>query len=60
MKEKMQLRNSTAEFLIFTQQADESTIEVRVEHEAVWLTPNISYPLHVVLTGSTAFMVPLT
>ena len=28
MKEKLQIRNSTAEFLIFTKQAGESTIEV--------------------------------
>ena len=39
MKEKkLQIRNSTAEFLIFTKQAGESTIEVRVEDETVWLT----------------------
>jgi hypothetical protein len=38
MKEnKLQIRNSTAEFLIFTKQAGEGTIEVRVEDETVWL-----------------------
>lgn len=32
------IRNSTAEFLIFTSQAGENSIEVRVEGETVWLT----------------------
>jgi hypothetical protein len=42
MKEKKhQIRNSTAEFLIFTKQAGESTIEVRVEDETVWLTQKL-------------------
>jgi len=35
---KLQIRNSTAEFLIFTRQADEDGIEVRVAEETVWLT----------------------
>ncbi len=35
---KKQIRNSTTEFLIFTSQAGENTIEVRVEDETVWLT----------------------
>ncbi len=35
---KLQIRNSTAEFLIFTSQADENTIEVMVQDETVWLT----------------------
>ena len=34
----LQIRNSTAEFLIFTKQAGESSIEVRVEGETVWLS----------------------
>ncbi|NVN98199.1 MAG: virulence RhuM family protein [Geobacteraceae bacterium] len=38
---KLQIRNSTAEFLIFTRQAGESTIEVRVEDETVWLTQKL-------------------
>lgn len=38
-EDKMKLvRNSTAEFLIFTAQAGERTIEVRYEDETVWLT----------------------
>ena len=32
------IRNSTAEFLIFTSQAGEDGIEVRVQDENVWLT----------------------
>ena len=35
---KLQIRNSTAEFLIFTRQAGEDGIEVRVAEETVWLT----------------------
>ncbi len=39
MSSKMKLiRNSTAEFLIFTAQAGETSIEVRYEDETVWLT----------------------
>ena len=37
-EKKLQIRNSTAEFLIFTRQAGEDGIEVRVEEETVWLT----------------------
>lgn len=37
----LQIRNSTAEFLIFTSQANENTIEVRVEDETVWLTQKL-------------------
>ncbi|MDF2546320.1 MAG: cell filamentation protein Fic [Anaerosolibacter sp.] len=37
-KNSLQIRNSTAEFLIFTSQANENTIEVRVEDETVWLS----------------------
>ena len=38
MDKNLQIRNSTAEFLIFTSQAGESSIEVKVEDETVWLT----------------------
>lgn len=38
---KLQIRNSTAEFLIFTRQAGESGIEVRVAEETVWLTQKL-------------------
>jgi hypothetical protein len=37
-KKSLQIRNSTAEFLIFTSQAGENTIEVMVQDETVWLT----------------------
>ena len=37
----IQIRNSTAEFLIFTKQAGENSIEVRVEDETVWLTQKL-------------------
>ena len=36
-----QIRNSTAEFLIFTSQNKEDSIEVKVFDETVWLTQNI-------------------
>jgi hypothetical protein len=38
---KFQIRNSTAEFLIFTAQAGENGIEVRLEDETVWLTQKL-------------------
>jgi hypothetical protein len=38
---KLQIRNSTAEFLVFTAQAGESSIEVRVADETVWLTQKL-------------------
>lgn len=36
-----QIRNSTAEFMIFTSQAGKNTKEVRVEDETVWLTQKL-------------------
>jgi len=41
MSKKLHIRNSTAEFLVFTRQAGESGIEVRVEDETVWLTQKL-------------------
>jgi hypothetical protein len=38
---KLMIRNSTAEFLIFTSQAGKDGIEVRVENENVWLTQKL-------------------
>lgn len=38
---KLQIRKSTAEFLIFTSQTGENTIEVRVENETVWLSQKL-------------------
>ncbi len=38
---RLQIRNSTAEFLIFSRQAGEDGIEVRVADETVWLTQKL-------------------
>jgi len=38
---KLQIRNSTAEFLVFTKQAGGDSIEVRIEEETVWLTQKL-------------------
>lgn len=38
---RKQIRNSTAEFLIFTAQGGESTIEARYEDETIWLTQRL-------------------
>jgi len=38
---KIQIRSSTAEFLVFTTQAGEKGIEVRVEDQTVWLTQKL-------------------
>jgi len=38
MDKNLQIRNSTAEFLIFTSQTGEDSIEVKIEDETVWLT----------------------
>lgn len=38
---KLQIRNSTAEFLIFTAQSGEKSIEVRYEDETIWLTQKL-------------------
>jgi hypothetical protein len=38
---KLRIRNGTAEFLIFTGQAGEDGIEVRVAEETVWLTQKL-------------------
>lgn len=37
----LRIRNSTAEFLIFSRQAGENSIEVRVADETVWLTQKL-------------------
>lgn len=41
MNKKLQIRNSTAEFLIFTAQSGEESIEVRYEDETIWLTQKL-------------------
>ena len=38
---KVQIRNSMAEFQVFTTQAGEGGIEVRIEDETVWLTQKL-------------------
>jgi len=38
---KLQIRNSTVEFLIFTKQNNKKTIGVRIEYETVWLTQKL-------------------
>ena len=40
-KKKLQIRNSTTEFLVFTNQDGRNSIEVRVEDETVWLTQKL-------------------
>jgi hypothetical protein len=42
------IRNSTAEFLIFTRQAGEQSIEARYEDETVWLTQKLMAELFAV------------
>jgi hypothetical protein len=39
--EKIQIRNSTVEFLVFSKQAGEDSIEVRIADETVWLTQKL-------------------
>lgn len=41
MMKNLQIRNSTAEFLIFTKQHKEKTIEVIVDEESVWLSQKL-------------------
>ena len=38
MSEKIQIRNSTVDFLVFTRDAGDDGIEVRVQNNDVWLT----------------------
>ena len=38
---KVQIRNSTAEFLVFTTQAGVDGVEVRIQDETVWLTQKL-------------------
>ena len=37
-KKNIQIRNSTTDFIVFTKQAGEDSIEVRVHDENIWLT----------------------
>jgi hypothetical protein len=47
-RDKKLIRNSTAEFLIFTGQAGEQSIEARYENETVWLTQKLMAELFAV------------
>jgi hypothetical protein len=38
MIKKLQIRNSTVEFLVFTRQSGDKSIEVRYEDETIWLS----------------------
>lgn len=49
---KINIRNSTSEFLIFTQQAGESGIEVRYEEGSIWLTQKLMAELFDVTTAN--------
>lgn len=40
-KKQLTIRNSTVEFLIFTAQAGENSIEVRYQDETIWLTQKL-------------------
>lgn len=40
-EKRANIRNSTAEFLIFTRQSRENSIEVRIAEESVWLTQKL-------------------
>jgi len=40
-RKKVQIRNSTSEFLIFTNQSKTSTIEARYEDETIWLSQKL-------------------
>jgi hypothetical protein len=44
-KQPLQIRNSTAEFLIFTAQSGEQGVEVRYEDETIWLSQKLMAPL---------------
>jgi hypothetical protein len=41
ISKNIKIRNSTAEFLIFTHQAGQGGIEVRYEDETIWLTQKL-------------------
>ena len=40
-KKSLQIHNSTAEFLIFTNQSGKDTIEVHIQDNTVWLTQKL-------------------
>ena len=46
MSKKLQIRNSTVDFLVFTRDAGEDGIEVMVQNGDVWLTQKAIYHLY--------------
>jgi len=52
MSDKKLIRNSTAEFLIFTAQDGKNTIEARYEDETIWLTQKLMWELFAVGTNT--------
>ena len=46
MSKELQIRNSTVDFLVFTRDAGEDGIEVRVQNGDVWLTDRKSTRLN--------------
>jgi hypothetical protein len=51
-KNKVNIRNSTSEFLIFTQQEGEKSIEARFEEGTIWLTQKLMAELFNVTTSA--------
>jgi hypothetical protein len=47
-RDKKLIRNSTAEFLIFTGQAGDQSIEARYENETIWLSQRLMAELFAV------------
>lgn len=45
MSKELKIRNSTAEFLIFTANSWENSIEVRFEDKNIWLTQKMMWVL---------------
>jgi hypothetical protein len=52
MSQNKLIRNSTAEFLIFTAQSGENSIEARYEDETIWLTQKLIAQLSKVHTST--------
>ena len=52
---KLKIRNSTAEFLIFTSQAGEDGIEVRYQNETIWLSQKMMATLFDCSTDNISF-----
>jgi hypothetical protein len=51
-EQKINIRNSTSDFLIFTQQAGEKGIEAHYENDTIWLTQKIMAELFDVTTSA--------